>query len=353
MRALELLLGAFLVLVVLSDVFQAVVVPRPTRGGQRIARGVVALTWRLVRALARASEPSPRRERVLGYYAPLVVVLILVVWVAGLTFGYGLVFHALREQIRPVPADLGTAIYFAATSLLTIGFGDVVATDGAARSVAIVAAGTGLAVVALTITFLFSLYASFQRREVLVATLDARGGAPPSGVTLLETALRLDLLDDLGRTFGAWEGWSAEVLETHVAYPVLAFFRSTHDNESWVGAIGAVLDASTLLLTTVEGGPKGAAHILHDIGVHLVEDLTSYFGIGHEADTGVERAEFDAARERLAAAGYRLGDAEESWRAFSALRARYAGGLIAMARFWAVPPAQWIGDRTALRHPSG
>ncbi len=91
--------------------------------------------------------------------------------------------------------------------------------------------------------------------------------------------------------------------------------------------------------------------MLHEIGDHLVEDFSRYFGLPADREAGVERAEFDEARRRLAAAGYRLSDAEEAWRSFCALREEYAGPLNALARYWAVPPAQWIGDRSYVRHP--
>ena len=127
------------------------------------------------------------------------------------------------------------------------------------RLAEIAAAATGVAVLALGITYLFSLYGAFQRREELVTTLDARAGAPPSGIQMLETYAEMDLWDDLRRTLRDWEEWSARVLDTHVAYPILIFFRSSHDGESWLGAIGAVLDAAVLLATTVESGPRRTA----------------------------------------------------------------------------------------------
>ncbi len=352
MQLVEFCVGLALVVAVLWDVFESVVVPRPARGPVRLARHLVRWTWRLWRATGLRLNSPERRERLLGSYAPLAVVLLLLCWVAGLILGYGLELHALRSQIRPEPTDLSTALYFAGTSLLTLGFGDVVATGGVARAAVLAAAVSGLGVVALVITFLFSLYGSFQRREMLVVTLDARAGAPPSGVTLLETYVRGAMLDDLPRTFAAWELWAAEVLDSHLAYPILAYFRSTHDNESWVSALGALLDAATLVLTTVDAGPRGPASMMHSVGRHLVQDVSNYFGLTTERQVGVERAEFEAARTRLAAAGYCLRDLEDSWSSFGQLRSAYAGPLNALAKYWATPPAQWIGDRSVLDQPA-
>jgi len=355
LQTLEVVLGIVVVFYILNDVFQSVVVPRSTPARFRLTRWVVRPGWRAWRGIALRTNSAGERERMLGIFAPLVVVILLVLWLTGLVLGFALIFFGLRHQLHPIVQDFPTAVYFSGTAVLTIGFGDFVATSGLGRGLALLAGGTGLGTIALAISFLFSLYASFQRREILIVTLDARAGAPPSGVNLLETMAKLGMVDDLPRLFGEWEKWGAEVLDSHLAYPILAYFRSSHDNESWVSALGAVLDATTLVTTTVRGGPHGPAKMMFAMGRHLVEDLARFFRIESDHDPGVERYEFDEARERLAAAGWSLLGPEESWVAFSRLRAQYAVALNNMAKWWAAPPTQWIGDRsyvrlTALRH---
>jgi hypothetical protein len=352
LETLEVILGIVVVFYILNDVFQSVVVPRPTPARYRLTRWVVRPGWRSWRAMGLRARSSGRRERVLGVFAPLLVVVLLVLWLSGLILGFGLIFYGLRTHLHPVVQDFPTSLYFAGTSVLTIGFGDFVATSGLARLLALTAGGAGLGTIALSISFLFSLYGSFQRREILIVTLDARAGAPPSGVNLLETMAKLGMVDDLPQLFAEWEKWGAEVLDSHLAYPVLAYFRSSHDNESWVSALGAVLDATTLVLTTVVDGPRGQAKMMFAMGTHLVEDLARFFRIESDHDPGVERYEFDQARERLAAAGWSLLGPEESWVAFSRLRAQYAVALNNMAKWWAAPPTQWIGDRSYVRFPT-
>jgi hypothetical protein len=345
----EFVAGLVVVGVVLNDVFQAVVVPRPTPGGFRLTRVVIRGSWRISRSLALRKASSEQRERMLGTFAPLILIIQLLVWIAGLILGFGLLLYALRTQTRPPLENLPMAMYFAGTSLLTIGYGDIVAHSALARLVSIAAAIAGLGLIALAISFIFSLYASFQRREILVVTLDARAGAPPSGVNLLESVSKLGLRDDLARLFFDWEKWAAEVLDSHMAYPLLAYFRSSHDNESWISALGAVLDAATLVQTTVVDIPRGPAKLMYAMGRHAVEDLARYFRIPRDHMPGVERYEFDEARERLAAAGYTLLGPDDSWEAFARLRSEYAGPLNDMAKWWAAPPTQWIGDRSYRR----
>jgi multisubunit Na+/H+ antiporter MnhC subunit len=336
-------------------------VPRPTLGRFRIGRYVVRGSWRIVRAAGRR-RGGETRDTLLGLFAPAATLLLLVVWLVALVLGFGLVLFALRSQLNPSPQDLGTTMYYAAGSILTLGSGEIAATGPVARAVVVVSAVSGLGVVALVVTFLFSLYGSYQRREVQVVTLQAAAGAPPSAVTLLETYGRLDLTGRLPDFFAEWERWAAEVLDTHVAYPLLGFFRSSHDNLSWISALGTVLDAASLVLTTTEGLPRGEAELFRRVGSHLVEDITNLgfrSGVTASADApqvpapnGVDRIAFDEACARLVEAGYRLAPREVAWAEFEGARAAYAGSLQAMAAYWATPTNSWLEPETSLRSPA-
>jgi hypothetical protein len=350
LHVVEVLLGVFLIGYVAWDVFNTVALPRPTPSVYRLARNLTRFSWRAWCWQARRMATGQKRERWLGGFAPLLVLVLLVAWVLVLIVGFGLIDLAFGTDFDPHITSLPTAIYAAGTGLLTIGFGDIVPTASVTRLIVIASAGLGLGTVALVITYLFSLYGSFQRREVLVTTLDARAGAPPSGVALLETSQRTALLEDLPALFSEWERWAAEVLDSHVAFPILCYFRSSHDNESWVGSLGAMLDAAVLVLTTVEGLPRGRAEMLLGIGVHLVEDVSSFFGFSNDGRVGVGRAEYEAARVRLEEAGFTLESPDIGWILFAQMRARYASRLNDLANFWMTPPTLWIGDQAVEAH---
>jgi len=349
MEALAFGLGIFLLALTFWDLFQTIVVPRPTPGWFRMGRYVVRVSWRALRAI-RDGRPGRSYDRVLGLFAPAATIALLATWLVGLIVGFGLVLYAIRDELQPTPPDLGSTVYFAATSVLTLGFGDIVAAGGPARFAITVAAISGLGTVALVVTFLFSLYASYQRREVRVVTLEAAAGAPPSAVALLESYRRLDLVEQLPGLFHDWQGWAAEVLDSHVAYPVLGYFRSSHDNLSWISALGTVLDAASLVLTTIEDVPRGEAKLFKRMGTHLVEDISN-LGFRAGRPTTLDRSSFDAACDRLEEAGYALASRDEAWPAFEAARATYSSRLEAMATYWAAPEAQWLGDPVALRQP--
>ena len=220
----------------------------------------------------------------------------------------------------------------------------------AARIIVTVAAISGLGAVALVVTFLFSLYGSYQRREIQVVALEAAAGGPPSAVSLLETYAQLGLVGRLPDLFDDWERWAAEVLDSHVAYPLLGFFRSSHDNLSWISALGTVLDSASLVLTTICDVPRGEAKLFKRVGTHLVEDISN-LGFHAGQASGLDRAAFDLACDRLEDAGYTLEPRDAAWPKFEAARATYAVRLEAMASYWATPATSWLGDPVALRAP--
>jgi hypothetical protein len=346
----EVVAGVALVLAVFYDLFQSVVLPRPAINKFALVRYLFRAVWRTWRWVGSRMSRLPRREAWLGSFAPVGVALNFTVWGLALVLGYALIIDGLRSEMRPPPPDFGTSLYFSATTFVPLSYGDIVPIGVAARVATVAESVTGIIVAALAITLLFSLYESFQDREKLVVTLDALAGAPPSGVQILETAADHNMQDELTRTFDEWRDWAADVLESHLAYPILFFFRSSHDNEAWINSFGAVMDAAVLVMSTVVDKSEGPAKLMVTVGNHLVEDLSWYFRFPQPEDPIVERQEFDEARERLKKAGYQLQPDESAWEKFVRLRKRYATPLNLLARNFAVVPAQWIGDRSYLPH---
>ena len=204
---------------------------------------------------------------------------------------------------------------------------------------------------ALVVTFLFSLYGSYQRREIEVVKLQAAAGGPPSAVALLETYAQLDLVDRLPRLFDDWQRWAVEVLDSHIAYPLLGYFRSSHDNLSWISALGTVLDAASLVLTTIEDVPRGRGEAVQarrhaPRRGHLQPRVpgrrdrqASTMPTSRPPATGSARPAIGSSPDDVA------------WPRFEAARATYAHRLEAMARYWATPATSWLGDPVELRLP--
>ena len=348
----EIAAGVALLLIILYDIFQSVVLPRPAINKLGTVRYLVRGIWWVWRSVGNRMESIPRRERWLATYGPIGVLIVFVAWGLALVVAYGLIVDGVREEIRPVPDSFGTSLYFSATTLVPLSYGDFVPEGVPARIATVAESATGVILAALAITLLFSLYESFQRREELVVTLDAFAGAPPSGVQMLETASSHGMPDELVKTFDDWRQWAAAVLESHLAYPMLVFFRSSHDNEAWLNSFGAVMDAAVLLMSGVDDKSEGPAKLMYRVGNHLVEDLSWYFRRWTpQSDTPViERFEFDQAWERLQKAGYHCKPADAAWTTFSRLRSSYASPINGLARALVIIPAEWIGDRSYLPH---
>jgi hypothetical protein len=343
--------GAMLVVLTLYDVFQSVVLPRPAVGRVRISTSLVQVAWGLWRKVAERPRKLQMREAALAAFAPMMIVVLLILWAAFLVLGFALVYAGLGDGLRPQPDSFGTTVSFSAGSMLSFAVGGIDATGVATRVFTILEAATGFGLFALVISLLFSLFNSFQRRETAVVALDALAGAPPSGVQLLEHCAADNMPEQLQATFDEWRMWTVDVLESHLSYPLLFYFRSSHDNEAWANSFGAVLDAATLVMTTLDGVPVGHARLMFKVGAHLVADMRSNFEYADDSQVaGVERDEFDDACRRLRKAGYRIREPESAWDQFSSMRSKYASWLNETTKYLGVPPAPWIGDRSYLPH---
>jgi hypothetical protein len=182
-------------------------------------------------------HPGARRENYLSVFAPLSMLLLLAIWVAGVIVGFALILWGLSVPLSFLGvAAFGTYLYASATTFVTLGLGDVTPAAGAGRALIAIEAVAGFAFLALTISYLPVLYQAFSRREVNISMLDQWAGSPPSGVELLRRAAEHNAIGSVETLLADWERWSADLLESHLSYPVLAYFRSQHEHQSWLAA---------------------------------------------------------------------------------------------------------------------
>ena len=346
MRWIALLAGIVILLWTLLDVFRTLVMPRAARGRFRLSRILFRLLWRPWRWAGVRRKTIQARERVLAGAAPFFFFLLLVGWVSLALLGYALILWSpFADGLGRGGDSFGDAIYVAGSSLFTLGFGGDV--TGWTRAVVVIAGATGLGLFAVVIAYLPVLYQAFNRREVGVLLLDARAGSPPSGPELLHRLGSAGVASSLPELFAEWERWVADVLETHMSYPLLALFRSPHDDTSWITSLGAVLDAATLILTSVDGEPDERAKLMYGTGVHEVEDLFYYLRLA-EREAVIQRDEFEDVLDDLKEDGFSVRPVDEAFGRFTEKRAKYAPRLDAIAVLLAAPPALWIGDRSFL-----
>jgi hypothetical protein len=266
MTILCALAGGALVLWILVETFEAMVLPRRVTRPFRFTRLYYRGTWQAWVRLA-GLVPVRRRESVLSVFGPLSMLTLFALWAAGLIVGFALL-QCAADPDRGLALDL----YLSGTTFTTLGYGDVTPRNPAGRLLAVVEAGVGFGFLAIVIGYLPVFYQSFSRRELTISLLDARAGSPPSAGELL-MRLPPGRGAALGRFLEEAERWSAELLESQLSYPVLGYYRSQHDNQSWLAALACALDVSALLLTVVDSADRQQAKLTFAMARHALVDL--------------------------------------------------------------------------------
>jgi Ion channel len=267
--------GIGLIFIVLLDAFETVVLPRRITNPLRVTWLFYRLTWAPWSAIGRRIKSERKRENFLGFFGPLSLIMLLGVWAVGLVIGFALLHQAADENRA---ASTWHYLYFSGTTFFTLGLGDVVPTIPADRIVTVIEGGIGFSFLGLVIGYLPMLYQAFSRREVNISLLDARAGSPPTAVEFLRRHCdNGQSRSSLEQFFADWERWAAELLESHLSYPVLGQFRSQHENESWVAALTMLLDASALVMAAFEGSVAHSANLTFAIARHAAVDLSQVY----------------------------------------------------------------------------
>jgi hypothetical protein len=350
MEILLAIFGGALILVVLGDAFETIVLPRRVIRRIRLARLFFRYTWLPFSAWLRWISSENRREAYLSFYGPLSLLLLLMVWATGLVFGFALLHWANGSAIDSAKGTPGfsTDLYFSGTTFFTLGLGDVIPHTPLARWLTALEAGMGFGFLALVIGYLPALNQSFSRREVNISLLDARGGSPPTAAEMLRRHNYGQNLEELRQLLRDWELWSAELLESHLSYPVLAYFRSQHENQSWLGALAAILDTCAFVMAELEGPCARQAELTFAMARHAVVDLALIF---QRPPRETERnrlppEQLEHLRSNLEANGLRLHRGSTADRKLTELRQMYEPYVHSMSSYLAMPIPPWIPDAT-------
>ncbi len=269
-------IGLALIIVVLWDVFETIVLPRRVTRRFRLTRAFYRSVWIPWSAIAVRLRKSKRRETFLGFFGPLSLLALLVFWAVTLVFGFALLHFAFGSHMGVAAGHAGffSDLYYSGTTFFTLGLGDITPTSPAARTITVIEASVGFGLLALVIGYFPVLYQAFSRREVNISMLDARAGTPPTAAELLRRHQEGQSLESLDRLLRDWEMWAADLMESHLSYPVLCFFRSQHDNQSWLAALNTVLDACSLVMVGIDGIPKWQAQLTFKMARHAIVDIS-------------------------------------------------------------------------------
>jgi hypothetical protein len=347
MRLLAVLIGVILILVILWDAFETIILPRRVNRRIKLTGLFYSSFWVPWSAFIHYITAPKRRDKSLSLFGPLSLILLLIVWVLGLILGYALILWAIEtDSAGAENASFGMHMYLSATTFFTLGYGDVVPTSSWSRFISVVEAGNGFGLLAIVISYLPILYQAFSRREGSISLLDARAGSPSSAVELLRRHRAEDTFDDLNRLLSEWERWSAELLESHLSYPVLCYFRSQHDNQSWLGALTTVLDTCALVMVGVDGAPVWQARMTFAMARHAVVDIAQVFRTKpspkQRCESRLSPSEFERIRKILAENGITLSGDERTEQRLTEFRAMYEPYVHALSEWLLMPLPPWI-----------
>jgi hypothetical protein len=332
LHILVAIISFMLIVSILFEGFETVVQPRRVTRRYRISRLYFATFWGIWRQIAGTIlRNSKRRSAFLGAFGPLSLLGIFTIWVFGLVTGFALLQWGLRDDIvfnvGTGSVNVGTYLYLSGTTFFTLGYGDVTPHCALGRFLSVIESGLGFGFLAAILSYLPALFQAYSRREVNISLLDARAGSPPSAAQLILRAARSDRISELEEFLGTWERWSAELLESQLSFPVLAFYRSQHDNQSWLAALATVLDTCSLVMTQVTDINLYQAQMTFAIARHAAVDLAIVLRAKAPAASGfAERftmLELSAFRNSMEAAGIKLRAAPAAEEALRSLRGTY------------------------------
>jgi hypothetical protein len=342
MRIFGAVLGFVLLAVVASDAFEVMLLPRRVRRQLRPVRFYFRISWAAWTLVTARVRRDRRRDSLLSFYGPLSMVLLLSLWAFGLVLSFALLHWAIRDG----NGTFLNALYLSGSTFFTLGYGDVVPNSQWGKALSVSESGAGLGYIAATIGYLPVLYQLFSKRETRVIQLDPRAGSPPAASTLLCRYSEAEAVDELYSLLKIWEEWSAELVESHLSYPMLSYYRSQHDNQSWLTALTCILDSSAILLTGIKGVKTFQARMTFALGRLAAVELCRVFHLRPKglAETRLPSRVFKMLDQDLAASGLLFSDSESAEQRLAALRATYEPFLAALSSHLLLGLAPWRSE---------
>ncbi|MCC2546063.1 hypothetical protein LJY25_06370 [Hymenobacter sp. BT175] len=340
LRGIALLAGLALVVATLSAAIRSFVQPRneSVLVSNYVFRGI-----RLVfDAIAGRAKTYAQRDRVLSLYAPIALIALPVVWLGLLSVAYTAIFWALGE------GSWVQCYHISNNALLTIGAVEPTQSF-AASALSYSEALLGLLLLTLLISYLPTIYQAFSRRELVVARLELRAGAPASATNLICWLNRGGSLNDDEQQWQQWEEWFVEIEESHTSLPIISFFRSPQPGRSWVTSAGIILDTAALIFSTVDQPRSSSAEVCFKAGCIAMNRVYRFFeDRAHSQPSGLvetgnpleepTRRDFETAYDELARAGLRMvADRDAAWRQYHELRSRYEQAIVFLAKLTMAP----------------
>ena len=332
-------IGFLLLCIVFHDVFEVMLLPRRVLRKFRLVRIFFNYSWTLWSTIAQRLPSGKSRENIIGIYGPLSLVALMLLWAVILIVSFSLVFYALQPG-----SGLARLLYMSGVTFFTLGYGDVLPQTRLAKALAVFEAGTGFGFIAIVISYLPVLYQMFSRREMHVIQLDARAGSPPVAVTLLTRHLEGGGNRYLYQLLQRWEEWASEMVESHLSYPMLGYYRSQHHNQNWLAAMCAIMDTCALCLVGLSDVETFPAKMTFATARLALVELSRIFELSPKtnANNRLPSADFKILSAQLSECGVEFSDTQEAEGRLTEFRATYEPFIMALSDYLLIPLPGWL-----------
>jgi hypothetical protein len=211
------------------------------------------------------------------------------------------------------------------------------------RALAVLESGLGFGFLAMIIGYHPVLTQSFSRREIVISLLDARAGSPPSASEMLQRC-GPNSFEHLNAEFRVWEVWAAELLENCLSFPMLAYYRSQHDNQSWLAALTVMLDTCAVIICGSERPRQLQSRLTFAIARHAAVDMMLIFKIKPvELETDrLDSSGFEELKSLFTAAGITVFDPQNAELRLRELRKMYEPFVNALSQYFLLPLPEFV-----------
>jgi hypothetical protein len=344
MRLLAAVLAVAIMLGVLVDAFEALVLPRRAMRKFRPARIYYRRAWRIWRGAADNFLRGAMRQHFLSWFGPFSLFGLFASWAAALIFSFALLQWAVATPLGTStgPPTFAECLYLSGETFFTLGYGDLAPLSWMGRLLSVVEAGTGFGFMAVVIGYLPVLYQAFSRRERDIMLLDARAGSPPTAGEMIRRLADNSSVTKIEPLLFEWERWAAELLESQLSFPVLAFYRSQHDNQNWLSGLAVILDTCSVLLGNFPDVNRHQLQTTFAMARHAAVDLALIFH-AHQPKHVPDRLSSERYHKFLQGlhdSNLRIDCSDASFERLTELRQMYEPFLEALSRYFefSLPP---------------
>jgi len=343
MHAFAGIVAVCIICLVLANGFSTIVLARRDETVFRATAAFYHATWKPVAAIGRRIRSGARRETFLSIFGPASLIALIGLWAAGLVIAFGLLQWSAGLRFSASRASLADALVHSGTTLFEVG--GTPPLNGWSKLIMVVEAGLGVCFLGLVVGYLPVLYQSYSNRELWTGILDVRAGSPPSATGFFSR--QGSSAADVGQQFAGWETWAAELLQHHLSYPMLAYFRSQHINQSWLPSLVTILDASAVAIVCGKPELCAQARATFAVGRHTVADLGRLFRVApDQTPDRLPPAAFEMLRVEFGAMQSPLDLSRLDPSELSRYRALYEPCAQGLSEHFLMKLPDWIGNES-------